>query len=174
MTLGARISILLGIGVGLFTIILNIVYLDDRLYPWRWISPAFAGMALLVFYPIGYSLVVAFSNYGTGHILSREQVIDQLQRTYYAPEGAVPINGWRFCPITWGKMRRARICSFWLTDPNGKAFIGSLREGLRDPAQAEAAIGKYGEKDSAGIPKTIEGYNRLDVIQALDFRQKER
>jgi ABC-type sugar transport system permease subunit len=171
VALGSHISIILGIGVGLFTLIINIVFLDDRLYPWRWITPAFAGMALLIIYPMGYSLVVAFSNYGTGHILTKEQVIDQHQRTYFAPPGAVSYKWTAFLPNNVGKGTREDLL-FWLTDPDGKAFIGSLSEGLRDPAQAEASIGKYGEKDSAGVPQSIEGYNRLNTIQALTFAQK--
>src|SRR4051794_21431575 len=77
ITLGTHIGAYLGIGVVIFTIAVNIVFLDERLYPWRWISPALAGMALLVVYPMGYSLSIAFTNRGEGHLLSKQQVVDR-------------------------------------------------------------------------------------------------
>jgi hypothetical protein len=84
ITLGGAISPLFGIGIAIFAVITNIVFLDERLYAWRWIIPAFTGMALLIIYPIGYSVVVAFSNYGSGNILSKEQVVQQFENTFYS------------------------------------------------------------------------------------------
>src|SRR5690349_1116927 len=88
LALGSRISPLLGIGIAIFLIITNIVFLSERFYAWRWIVPALAGMFLLVVYPIGYSVVVAFTNYGDGHLLTKQQVVDQRLAETFAPEGA--------------------------------------------------------------------------------------
>ena len=84
VTLGTRISPVLGIGIGVFTFVVNIVFLDERLYPWRWVSPALAGMFLLVVYPMAYSLTIAFTNRGEGHLLNKQQVLDHFQNEYYA------------------------------------------------------------------------------------------
>lgn len=52
-------------------------------------------MFLLVVYPIGYSVVVAFTNYGDGHLLSKQQVIDIRKAETYAPEGAATYKALR-------------------------------------------------------------------------------
>src|SRR5687767_14005578 len=68
--LGTRISVFLGAGITIFTVIVNIIFLDDRFYAWRWISPAMAGILLLVVYPMVYPLAIAFTNRGEGHLLT--------------------------------------------------------------------------------------------------------
>lgn len=64
------------------------VYTSGRMYPLRYIWPGLVFFALLVVYPIGYTVVVAFTNYGTGHMLPKSQVIRQFEQALYTPEGA--------------------------------------------------------------------------------------
>ena len=40
VALGREISIFLGIGIIIFTVIVNIVFLSEKLFPWRWLMPA--------------------------------------------------------------------------------------------------------------------------------------
>ena len=68
------------------TAIINFVYLSEKAYPLRYILPGTFFMILLVVYPIFYTVYVSFTNYGTGHILTKEQVIEQLENRYYLPE----------------------------------------------------------------------------------------
>lgn len=49
-------------------------------------------MVLLVVYPIFYTVYVSFTNYGTGNILSKIQVIEQLENRYYLPEDTKDFN----------------------------------------------------------------------------------
>jgi len=60
-------------GIALF----DYVYLSDRVYPVRFIFPGAFFMVLMVVFPIGYTIYVSFTNYGTGHILPKEMVIEQ-------------------------------------------------------------------------------------------------
>lgn len=56
-------------------LLVDYVFLSPRAYPWRYMVPGLIFMSAMVVYPIGYTAVVAFTNYGTGHILTKEQVI---------------------------------------------------------------------------------------------------
>ncbi|WP_324715417.1 maltose ABC transporter permease MalF [Carboxydochorda subterranea] len=64
------------------------IFTSPRAYPMRYIWPGFVFFALLVIYPIGYTVAVAFTDYGTGHMLSKEQVIRQFETMTYEPEDA--------------------------------------------------------------------------------------
>lgn len=156
VVLGSRISILLGIGIGLFTLIVNIVFLDDRLFPWRWISPALAGMALLVLYPMGYSMVIAFTNYGTGHLLTKEQAIAQFEGQFYA-EADAP----RYQAIAFARtMDNPQPSDFrlWIIDPaTGDEYIGifEAEDGIIEASRADVVLG---ERDANGIPASIDEF----------------
>lgn len=52
------------------------VFLTPRLFAWRYLIPGLIFMAAMVVYPICYTVAVAFTNYGTGHVLTKEQVIE--------------------------------------------------------------------------------------------------
>ncbi|MFP4016431.1 MAG: maltose ABC transporter permease MalF [Halanaerobiales bacterium] len=67
-------------------ILLNFVYLSKKAYPLRYILPGTIFMILLIIYPLFYTCYISFTNYGTGNILSKQQVIDQLESNYILPE----------------------------------------------------------------------------------------
>lgn len=66
---------------------LNIALLSKKAYPLRYMLPGLIVFGLMVIYPIIYNINIAFTNYGTGHILSKAQVITQFTSEYYQPEG---------------------------------------------------------------------------------------
>ncbi|MBI1280305.1 MAG: maltose ABC transporter permease MalF [Anaerolineaceae bacterium] len=163
LALGSRISPLLGIGIGIFTIVTNIVFLSERFYVWRWIVPALAGMFLLVVYPIGYSAVVAFTNYGDGHLLTKQQVVDQRLAETFAPEGAPTYKVYVY------QSPAQDAFQFWLVDSNGTSYsYVPGQEGLKEIAPDDTTVG---ERDENGIPKTLNGFNRLPPGGALRFGQ---
>ncbi len=163
LALGSQISPLLGIGIAVFTVITNIVFLSERLYPWRWVVPALAGMFLLVVYPIGYSVVVAFTNYGDGHLLTKQQVIDQHLAETFAPEGAPTYKVYIF------RNDAQNAFEFWLVDSNGKSYTYVTgQQGLKEIAPDDTSVG---ERDENGIPKSLDGFNRLPPGGALRFGQ---
>ncbi|MFW5873356.1 MAG: maltose ABC transporter permease MalF [Bacillota bacterium] len=77
--------ILAGLTV-LVMVIINYVYLSDKVYPLRYIIPGTFFMVLLVVYPIFYTIYISTTNYGTGNMLDKEQVINQLEGRTYLPE----------------------------------------------------------------------------------------
>lgn len=73
------------IGSGL----ISYIFLSAKRYPIRWLVPGLLFLAVMVVYPIGYTFVSSFTNVGTGHMLSKEQAIDQLLDRSYAPDNAL-------------------------------------------------------------------------------------
>jgi len=52
----------LAITIGGVTLWLNLVFLNEKYYPLRWISPGLALMIVMVLYPIIFTVMVSFSN----------------------------------------------------------------------------------------------------------------
>lgn len=76
----------LAIVFGVITLFVNVINLSPNLVPLRWMTPALALMTLMVIYPIIYTVYVSFTNYGDGHLLTKQQVAVQLSRERYLPE----------------------------------------------------------------------------------------
>lgn len=167
ITLGQRISPILGIGIGVFTIILNIVFMDDRLYPWRWVTPALAGMFLLVVYPMAYSVTIAFTNRGEGHVLSKEQVLAGWQKEFYSPPDSVTYQTYIFArPVADPQPADFR---FWLVDRDGKTFVGDpTKTGLQEVASTDTS---YGERDQKNVPKALGEFHRIPPQQFIQRLQ---
>ncbi len=130
------ISPVLGIGIAIFTIIANVVYLDDRLFPWRWVFPALAGMFLLVIYPMGYALATAFTNFGEGHALTKEQAGLAARHPVYAIDcgmkslavAELSISNRRFYALTWPVQYSNCYVG---VKPTWQPFLGSVPPHLR-------------------------------------------
>ena len=76
----------------LITIFVNVVLLREGMYPIRWMVIGLSLMALLSVYPILYTFWIAFTNYGDGHLLTKQQSIETLERQTYLPEGGVTFS----------------------------------------------------------------------------------
>jgi ABC-type sugar transport system permease subunit len=143
------------IGLAIVTILINWVFLDDRLYPVRWFSPGLILMLLMVVYPLGFTVYTALTNYSDGHLLTKEQVLDQFRSRYYQPEGALTYS--------WTAYRNPDG-SFLLVfeDPDGNRLYGNERDGLKP-------------LDAAGdLPATLSDsggkeYGRLESTQTLQY-----
>jgi len=165
LLLGSRMSVFLGIGIAIFVLIVNIVFLSERLFPWRWVVPALAGMFLLVVYPIGYAVVVAFTNYGDGHLLTKEQVITQRTADMFSPPDAPTYDVYVFRSDAEDSFR------FWLVDSQGQSFVYVPGEAEMQPVTDEDTNPRFGARDENGTPTSIDGYNRLPAGGALRFGQ---
>lgn len=69
-------------------LLINLAALVEKAYPLRYLLPGLIFMAAMILYPLVYNVYVSFTNYGTGNILSRQQVIEQLTAQRYAPPDA--------------------------------------------------------------------------------------
>ena len=81
----------LAVMIAIITIFVNVVFLRKGMYPLRWMAIGLSLMALLSVYPILYTFWISFTNYGDGHLLTKQQSIETLERQTYLPEGGVTL-----------------------------------------------------------------------------------
>lgn len=137
-------------------IFVNVVLLRREAYPIRWMVVGLVLMALFTIYPILFTVWVSFTNYGEGHLITKEQAIDQLMRQKYLPEAGKAYS-WTAFKSPDGEY------ALWLKDAEGNGYLALSGEQLTQPQPGEMGIG---ELDNRGIPETIEGYQRLNAILA--------
>ncbi len=59
-------------------ILIDFFILNPKAYPYRYTIPALIFLFLLVLYPIYFTIKTAFTNFGTGHIFTKEETIERL------------------------------------------------------------------------------------------------
>ena len=139
---------------------INVVFLVDRLSPMRWLAPGLALMILFVLYPVMNTLNIATTNYGNGHLLTKDQALDQLASRFYSSPDA-PTYAWR--------AYRSASGSFllWLTDKDGNSFIGDPLNGI-SPVRSDDP--RFSPKDVAdGLPMAIGEYTKLSRLEVFPY-----
>jgi ABC-type sugar transport system permease subunit len=137
-------------------IFVNIILLRRETYPIRWMVVGLVLMALFTIYPIIFTIWVSFTNYGEGHLITQEQAIDQILKEKYLPETGKA--------YTWTAFKSPEgEYVLWLKDTDGNGYLAAPGEPLAQPQPGESGVGEF---DNQGIPETIEGYSRLNAIQA--------
>jgi ABC-type sugar transport system permease subunit len=144
----------------LVTFAINVVFLVDRLYPLRWISPGVFLLVLMVVYPVAYTVYIAFTNFSGEHNLSKDQVVAQLAKEFYTPEGAPT--------FTWQAYRNdAGDFKIVLTDPTTKSrLLGESATGQISPiADNDPTYGAPGQ----ALPPTVDGFTLLSRLQSIKY-----
>jgi ABC-type sugar transport system permease subunit len=146
----------LAAGILVITIFVNFVLLRREAYPIRWMVVGLVFMALFTIYPILFTVWVAFTNYGEGHFITKEQAMGQILKESYLPE-----TGRAY---TWTAFRSPEgDYALWLLDAEGNGYLARPGEPVTQPQPGEAGVG---ELDERGIPESIEGYQKLNAIVA--------
>ena len=78
----------LAVVLAAITIWLNVIFLNEQYYPMRWLAPGMSLLILMVVYPVFFTIGVSFTNYGTGHLVTKQIAIDQLEARVYLPQDA--------------------------------------------------------------------------------------
>ena len=139
-TIAAVILLLLTAGI-------NYIFLSERLYPLRWLSPGLVLLLLMVVYPLCYNIYVSFTNNSSGHTLNREQVVNQLKQQTFAPKDAGTYS-WTAYRNPEGKYRVVLQ-----NKQQNKSFVGD-ESGLK-PYEAPATL-----------PASIDNFQKLTSFQA--------
>jgi arabinogalactan oligomer/maltooligosaccharide transport system permease protein len=140
----------LGLVIALVTILINVVFLNEELYPLRWISPGLVLMVIVVVYPVISTVYIAFTNYGDGHLLTKPVTIRLIeQETYLAEDGIV---------FDW----TAYI------SPDGQQFLLWL-EGPDDRIAYIARPNQPVEEVSGEPPPEIDGFRQLNNIERVRY-----
>ena len=144
----------LGLVAVLITASINYIILARDMYPLRWMLVGLFFMLMFSVYPIVLTVLVAFTNYGDGHLLTKQQSIEQITNERYVPEGGAAYS-WT------GYVSPNGDYALWLQNDAGESFF-ALPGQLLIPASDAQGVGNLDDK---GIPETIEGYTRLNAIQ---------
>ncbi len=153
----------LGVLLGLITLGLNYIFLKEDAYPLRWISPGLSFLILLSLYPIVFTVYIAFTNFGTGHLLPKKEAVAVLTQRQFSPEtGGITYNYTVF-------QSPDGHFALWLQprESNGPGFL-ALPAGETDRQPVPGPL------DDKGIPTDIAGYtalNRIKLVQALSSLQ---
>jgi ABC-type sugar transport system permease subunit len=149
----------LAAAISIIALGINVVFLLEKLYPFRWLAAGLAFMALLAVYPVLFTVYTAFTNYSDGHLLTKQQVIHLLAQEQYLPEGA-PTYHWIAYRSDEGKY------ALWLIADNGDTLFARPGEPIREMATSEAGVGPL---DEDGVPKNIADYNRLSRTDSVRY-----
>ncbi len=140
------------------TLLVNVIFLFNGLYPWRWLTPGLALLILMVVYPVVYMVYIAFTNYGDGHLLTKEQVVAQLGTQYFSGEVGATYKWTAF------RSDDGRFL-IHLEDQQGNTFVASKENGIR-PATPELLGGAPVGGD---LPEQMNGYQQLKRLQVLRY-----
>lgn len=148
--------------------ILNWIYLSKRAYPFRYLVPGLFFLTMFVLYPIGYNICISFTNYGTGHILSKNQAIAQFEQILYLPPNAETFRFVAFQREGGGEF------AFLLYPKDGPILFAHAGKAKPvDPKEMD-----FLDEDGDGSVDGIKGYRRLalteviqnlSTLQAIDF-----
>jgi len=82
----------LAISLLILLFIVDFAFLNPKGYPYRYTLPALGLLLVLTVFPIYFTIKTAFTNYGTGHLLTRQQVIESFLKEYITDESAEPYD----------------------------------------------------------------------------------
>jgi arabinogalactan oligomer/maltooligosaccharide transport system permease protein len=137
-------------------IFVNYVLLRQEAYPLRWMVVGLVIMIMFTIYPIFFTFWVSFTNYGESHLITKTQAVDQILKAKYLPETGLS--------YTWTAFKTPDgVYALWLEGADGNGYLALVGKPLAQPKPGEMGVGEFDEK---GIPKTIEGYQRLNAILA--------
>jgi arabinogalactan oligomer/maltooligosaccharide transport system permease protein len=140
------------------TVLLDAIYLLNKRWtlPLKFILPGTVFLIAFHVVPVGYSIDVAFSNYSTGHILSRSEAIANIRENSLT-EAA---NGASYS-MTLMRDADHKLVLALLDEDSGKTFIGTP-EGLKPIARSDVTVSDGTITSAAGYKKLPE--NELGSI----------
>ena len=128
------------------TLGLDIVYLvPDRLIPVKFLLPGTLFLLAFQVIPILYTAQIAFTNYSTGHILTKSEAIDTIEETSLAP----PPNGKTYT-LAPAHDSDGKLVLLLVDDATGTPYVGTP-EGL-EPLPEE------GTTVTGGVVTAADGY----------------
>ena len=143
--------------LSLGVIIINYIFLSERTYPFRYMVPGLIFLIIMVIYPIFYTIFVSFTNYGTGHILSKKQVIEQFENQYYLSEDSTTYTYQIF-------EDSSADLKVIIISTDGEAY---LCENEKKIVEINLSDSRFIDVDKDGIIDQFDGYKKLNKIQII-------
>lgn len=147
--------------IGVIVVMINLIFLIPQAYPFRWMALGLSFLILFTVYPMIFTIYVAFTNYGDGHLLTKEQALPLIQKTTYLPETGKSYSWTAF-------KSPSNEYVLWLINPEGETFLAKPNAEIVPAKPGDPGIG---EADGKGIPVSIEGYQRLNPLVAATNKE---
>jgi len=142
--------------ISIIAIMFTAIFLLPKAYPFRWMAIGLGFLVLFTIYPIVFTIYIAFTNYGDGHLLTQEQALPLIEKQTFLSEAGKS--------YTWTAFKSdSGDYVLWLVNANGESFLAKPGEEIQPSQPGDSGIG---EADGKGIPNTIEGYTRLNTLLA--------
>ncbi len=141
------------------TALINWIFLSESLYPIRWLTPGLILLLLMVVYPLLYTVYVGFTNYSDGHLLSKEQVVNQITSRMYQPGDAA-----NYDMIVYRSADDQFL--LLLKDPQGNYFVASQAEGVKPftlTGEPPAAIGNYQKVPNLQVFQYLTKLSKMEI-----------
>lgn len=135
---------------------LNVLAFSRRLYPLRYLAPGLVFMILMVVLPLIYTVYISFTNYATGNILSKAQVVELLTKRYYLPPES-PTFSFR----AYGD--GDKLYALFLFSPTEQYVL--FPDGRLSPVHAHT----FQDADNDGIPEAVDGHPALSLAEVAGF-----
>jgi len=151
----------LAIVFSLIILLISISFLVPKLRHLKWMSIGLSAWLLFSIFPILFTIYNGFTNYGDGHLISKALAIQQISKQKYLPEEGKSYEWVAFRSETNDYL-------LWLKDTEGNTTIVRKTDSGAEDLTLEVVPGEngIGELDEDGVPKTIEGYTKLNKITA--------
>jgi len=133
--------------LALVTAIIDWIYLTPRAYPAKFLLPGTIFLIAFQVIPVIYTVQVAFTNYSTGHVLTKSEAVTQIRQNSF-----VPADNGRTFTMAPARDDKGHVVLLMVDQNNGKAFVGTSGGGL-----APLAAGSV-KKDIDGVITSAPGY----------------
>ena len=144
------------IGLAFLAMAILVIYGPRKNVPLKYLFPGLVFLVLLQIWPIAYTVATAFTNYGDGHTLSKQESIDAaIAQSVREVPGAARYK--LSVAVKEGQDVKLGDLNFLLTDPEGKTFVGDAT-GLKELTEGV-------EKNEAGKITRAAGYTVLTPVQ---------
>lgn len=163
------VSLIIGTGF------VNWVYLWPRTKALRWITPGLVLLMAFMVVPILYTFYISLTNWETGNVLQKDQVIENLEsRSFFDPNDPGELFDLEV-------FQAGDEIRFLLIGGEGQLFFGEPRDRVAEPlpdAVADPVELGILDEDGDGVPEMIGEFSRLSRAQVfalastLDFENQ--
>lgn len=144
------------------TIAIDVVYLwPRRLVPLKFLIPGTVFLIAFQIVPIAYNVNIAFTNWSTGHVLTKAEAIDAIAVQSLAP----PADGKSYVMAP-ARDEDGEIVLVLVDEASGETFVGT-REGLEPIPQESVQLTDVGTIASAEGYELVQGPELLTLDRLL-------
>ena len=140
--------------------LINWAYLSPRANAIRWLAPGLIPLALFVVWPVFYTAYVSLTNWATGNVLTKEQVVAQLEREVIRGEAGGSLA------LTVLQDPAGEI-AYYLVNDDGEVYFGLPRDRAADPmpdALLDATALGVVDEDGDGRPESVGDYEQVSGL----------